>query len=127
LRKANKVVGCVWGIGERKWGSYFSRRMMYGAEIGGWKEQEERERLQEKYLTEVQGVERETLGYIVREKCKRNRMILKAGKRAAKLEDKMDRRLECRILMECWRERKRTWRRRRKRNMYLLPEKRVCQ
>ncbi|CAH1366167.1 unnamed protein product [Tenebrio molitor] len=70
--------------------------MMYGAEIGGWKEQEERERLQEKYLTEVQGVERETLGYIVREKCKRNRMIVKAGKRAAKLEDKMDRRLECR-------------------------------
>ncbi|KAJ3634618.1 hypothetical protein MTP99_007566 [Tenebrio molitor] len=76
--------------GERKWGSDFSRRMMYGAEIGGWKEQEERERLQEKYLTEVQGVERETLGYIVREKCKRNRMIVKAGKRAAKLEDKID-------------------------------------
>jgi hypothetical protein len=20
VRKANKVVGCVWGIGERKWG-----------------------------------------------------------------------------------------------------------
>jgi hypothetical protein len=95
LRKANKVVGCVWGIGERKWGSDFSRRMMYGSEIGGWKEREERERLQEKYLTEVQGVERETLGYIVREKCKRNSMIVKAGKRAAKLEDKMDGRLEC--------------------------------
>jgi hypothetical protein len=26
-RKANKVVGCVWGIGERKWGGEFRRRM----------------------------------------------------------------------------------------------------
>jgi hypothetical protein len=46
VRKANKVVGCVWGIGERKWGSDFRRGMMmfesmierilmYGAEIWG--------------------------------------------------------------------------------------------
>jgi hypothetical protein len=48
VRKANKVVGCVWGIGERKWGGDFRRRMMmfesiiesieysmYGAEISG--------------------------------------------------------------------------------------------
>jgi hypothetical protein len=28
VRKMNKVVGCVWGIGERKWGSDFRRRMM---------------------------------------------------------------------------------------------------
>jgi hypothetical protein len=50
VRKANKVVGCVWGIGERKWGGEFGRKMMmfesmlesvlmYGAEIWGWKEQ----------------------------------------------------------------------------------------
>jgi hypothetical protein len=49
VRKANKVVGCVWGIGERKWGGVFRRRMtifesmiesilMYGAEIWGRKE-----------------------------------------------------------------------------------------
>ncbi|KAJ3629041.1 hypothetical protein MTP99_013464 [Tenebrio molitor] len=48
VRKANKAVGCVWGIGERKWGDDFRRRMMmfesmiesiliYRAEIwGGW-------------------------------------------------------------------------------------------
>jgi hypothetical protein len=36
VRKANKVVGCVWGIGERKWGSDFRRGiLMYGAEIWG--------------------------------------------------------------------------------------------
>jgi hypothetical protein len=31
---------------------------------------------------------------------------VKAGKRAAKIEDKMDGREECRILTECWKERK---------------------
>jgi hypothetical protein len=52
VRKANKVVECVWGIGERKWGGDCRRRMMmfvsmierilmYGAKIWGWKGQEE--------------------------------------------------------------------------------------
>jgi hypothetical protein len=93
VRKANKVVGCVWGIGERKWEGDFRRRMMmfesiiesieysmYGAEISGKKEQEEVESVQEKYLRWVLGVDRETPGYVVRE--------------------------ECRILRECWREKK---------------------
>jgi hypothetical protein len=57
VSKANKVMECVWGIGKRKWGSDFGRIMMmsetmvesmlmYGAEIWGWKEQEELERVQ---------------------------------------------------------------------------------
>ncbi|XP_068900490.1 golgin subfamily A member 6-like protein 25 [Tenebrio molitor] len=85
VRKANKVVGCVWGIGERMWGGEFGRRMrmfesmvesvlMYGAEIWGWKEREEVERVQEKYLRWVLGVDRETPGYIVREECKRSKL-----------------------------------------------------
>jgi hypothetical protein len=36
----------------------------------------------------------------VREECKRNRLRMKAGKRAAMFEDKMDGREECRILTE---------------------------
>jgi hypothetical protein len=28
VRKANKEVGCVWGIGERKWRGDFTKRMM---------------------------------------------------------------------------------------------------
>jgi hypothetical protein len=80
--------------------------LMYGAEIWGWKEREEVERVQEKYLRWVLGVDRETPGYIVREECKRSKLRVKAGKRAAKFEDRMGGREECRILTECYREKK---------------------
>ncbi|KAJ3635039.1 hypothetical protein MTP99_007976 [Tenebrio molitor] len=69
-------------------------------------EQEEVERVQEKYLRWVLGVDRETPGYIVREECKRSKLRLKAGKRAAKFEDRMGGREKCRILTECYREKK---------------------
>jgi hypothetical protein len=69
-----------------------------------------------KYLRWVLGVDRETAGYIVREKCKRSKLRVKAGKRAAKFEDTMGGREECRILTECYRERKRTRMRRRERS-----------
>jgi hypothetical protein len=59
---------------------------MYGIEIWGWKEQEEVERVQEKYLRG----DREKPGYVVREECKRNRLRVKAGNKAAKFEDKID-------------------------------------
>jgi hypothetical protein len=66
VRKANKVLGCVWGMEERKWGSDFRRKMMmfestieiilmYGAEIWGRKEQEKVEKVQQKYLRRVLG------------------------------------------------------------------------
>jgi hypothetical protein len=84
--------------------------VMYGAEIWGWKEQEEVEKVQEKYLRGVLGVDRETT---VREECKRNRLRVKAGKGTAKFEARMDGREKCRILMM---ERKKTRRRRRERN-----------
>jgi hypothetical protein len=50
----------------------------------------------------------------VREECKRNRLRVKAGKKAAKCEDKINGRKESRILMECWREMKKKTRRRRR-------------
>jgi hypothetical protein len=78
--------------------------------------------VQEKYLRCVLGVHRETPGYIVREECKRNKLRVKARKRAEKLEDKMDGRVECWILTE------------RKEKEHgeegereMLPEERVCQ
>jgi hypothetical protein len=57
----------------------------------------------------VLGLNRGTPGYIVREDCNRNRLRVKEGKRAAKLEDKMDGKEECRmILTESWRKEKKT-------------------
>jgi hypothetical protein len=78
MRKGNKVAGCVWGIRERKWGGDFRSKMMMfesmivsnidvrGRDLG-WKEQEEVEKVQEKYSRRVLGVGRETPGYTVRE------------------------------------------------------------
>jgi hypothetical protein len=57
--------------------------LMYGAEIWGWKEQEEVEKVQEKYLRGVLGVDRETPAYIVREECKRNNRLI--GKESDKV------------------------------------------
>jgi hypothetical protein len=95
--------------------------LMYEEEIWGWKEQEVVEKVQDKYFGGVQG---ETSGYIVRKECKRSRLRVKAVKRAAKFEEKMDGREECKILTECWREKKiKTLRRRKERK---LPEKRIC-
>jgi hypothetical protein len=83
------------------------------------------ERVQEKYLRGVQGMDRETSGYLVREECKRNRLRVKAGKRAAKFENKMDGREECRILTECLKGKKKHGERERERE--ILSEKRVRQ
>jgi hypothetical protein len=40
--------------------------------------------VQEKYLRRVLGVDGATPGYIMREECKRNRLRVKTGKRAAR-------------------------------------------
>jgi hypothetical protein len=44
----------------------------------------------------------------VREECKRSKLRVKAEKRAAKFEDRMGGREECRILSECYREKKKS-------------------
>jgi hypothetical protein len=49
-------------------------------------------------------VDRETSGYTVKAQCKRNRVRVKAGKRAAKFEDEMDGRRKRRRRM-CYEER----------------------
>jgi hypothetical protein len=59
----------------------------------------------------------------VREKCKKKRLRLKVGKRAAKFENKMDGSEE--ILRECWREKKK--KQGEEDDRELLPEDRVCQ
>jgi hypothetical protein len=48
-------------------------------------EQEQVERLQEKDLGWMLGVDRETPGYIVREECKRSKLKVKAGEESGKV------------------------------------------
>ncbi|KAJ3652033.1 hypothetical protein Zmor_018034 [Zophobas morio] len=112
VQRANKVIG---GIGDRKFGHDYKRRMMmfdslikivfmYGTEIWGWREYEEIERVQEKYLKWTLGLEKYTPGYIVREETKGEKMRVEAGKRAVGFEEKFSERGDCKILQECWKE-----------------------
>jgi hypothetical protein len=65
-------VGCVWGIGERKWEGDFRRRMMFeSVSESVWGKNLGREgtrrgrKVQEKFLRGVPGDDRETPGCIV--------------------------------------------------------------
>jgi len=63
----------------------------YGVEIWGWREREEIERLQERYLRWVLGVDSRTPGYLVREEVQREKLRSVAGKRAWKFEERLER------------------------------------
>ncbi|KYN50622.1 hypothetical protein ALC57_15112 [Trachymyrmex cornetzi] len=93
IERAMAIMGQVWGIGKRRFGRDWKRRMWlfdklvwsvlgYGAEIWGWKERERVESLQERYIKWVLGVDRGTPGYMVREEIQREKMRMRAGKRA---------------------------------------------
>lgn len=93
VKRAAAVMGQVWGIGKRRFGKDWGRRlwlydrlvwtvMAYGVEIWGWEEREGMERLEEKYLRWILGVNRQTPGYIIREKLKREKLRGRAGIRA---------------------------------------------
>ncbi|KAH0807290.1 hypothetical protein GEV33_015500 [Tenebrio molitor] len=101
VKKANKIIGAVWGIGERKFGHDFRRRIMMFDSL-----QEGLEGVQGKYLKWVLGVDRETPGYIVMEETKRDGIRIEAGKRAIRFEERLIERGECRILQECLKEKK---------------------
>lgn len=62
--------------------------MMYGAEIWGWEEWGEIERLQEKYGRWTLGVKRETPEYAVRDELDMDKLRVRAGKRAISFEKK---------------------------------------
>lgn len=63
----------------------------YGIELWGWKEREGMERLEEKYIKWVLGVERETPGYMVREEIQREKLRGRAGNRAWGFEKRLER------------------------------------
>ncbi|XP_039312991.1 uncharacterized protein LOC120359478 [Solenopsis invicta] len=100
VAKAAAVKGQVWGIGKRRFGRDWKRRvwlfdtlvwtvMGYGVEIWGWKEREGVERLHERYLRWVLGVEGRT-GYLVREETQREKLRGRAGKRVWGFEERLE-------------------------------------
>ncbi|KYN14584.1 hypothetical protein ALC57_13196 [Trachymyrmex cornetzi] len=79
IAKAVAMMGQVWGI-------------------RGWKEREAVERLQERYLRWVLGVERGTPRYMIREELQREK-LKKAGKRAWAFEERLGE-----LARLCWEE-----------------------
>ncbi|KAJ3625186.1 hypothetical protein MTP99_018748 [Tenebrio molitor] len=72
-----------------------------GAEIWGWKEQEEVEKEKKKIFGRGAKSAQRNAKLHSEGRVLRNRLRVKSGKRAAKFKDKMDSREECRILTEC--------------------------
>lgn len=81
VEKAAAVMGQVWGIGKRRFRKDWGKRIWlfdrlvwtvasYGVELWGWKEKEKVEKLQERFLRWVMGLEGRTPGYMVREEIK---------------------------------------------------------
>ncbi|KAL6418193.1 hypothetical protein ACFW04_012282 [Cataglyphis niger] len=101
LKKSAAVMGHVWGIGKRKFKNDWGRRlwlsdklvwmvMGYEVEIWGWRERKELERLQERYLRWVLGLEWGTPGYMVKKELQREKLRGKAGRRTWRFEKKLE-------------------------------------
>src|SRR5436190_12995035 len=93
VKKGVAVMGQVWGIGKRRFKGDWGKRvwlfdslvwtvMGYGVEVWGWRERERVEKVQERFLRWVLGVEWGTPGYLVREELQRGKMRERAGRRA---------------------------------------------
>lgn len=113
-KKAADTMAQIWGIGERKFGGDWDRRMMmfnilvksifmYGVEIWGWKEREKLEALQTRYIRWTLGLERCTPKYIIVEETKIEQISTEAGTRALKYQEKI-RKDTSNKLKECRRE-----------------------
>lgn len=73
--------------------------MGYGVEIWGWKKREELERIEERYLRWVLGVEGRTPWYLVREELQREKLSIRAGRKAWGFKKKIK---ESEVARECW-------------------------
>lgn len=82
-------MGEVWGIGKRRFGKDWIRRiwlfdesvMGYGIEI--WKERKRVEKMQERFIIKMSvGVDGRTSGYMIREEVQREKLRSRAGKKA---------------------------------------------
>jgi len=115
VRKAAAIMGRVWGIGKRRFGRDWGRRlwlfdrlvwtvMGYGVEVWGWREREEMEKLEEKYLRWILGVDSKTPWYLVREELQREKLRGRAGGRAWSFERRLEEGRGGIIARKCWEE-----------------------
>ncbi len=92
-KKARVGMGAVWGIGERFWKGDLHMRwklfraliesiMIYGAEIWGWGERQELQKLITKYWRWVLGVTWNVPGYIIQEEVDELQIWAKTWRRA---------------------------------------------
>lgn len=63
-------------------------------EIWGWKEREKLEKLQERFLRWMMGLERRTPGYMVRKELQREKLRTRAGRRTWGFEERLREREE---------------------------------
>lgn len=61
----------------------------YEVEVWGWKEREKMEKLQERFLRWVMGVEERTPGYMVREEIKKEKLRSRTERRAWGFEERL--------------------------------------
>ena len=78
--------------------------MGYGVEIWGWKEREEMERIEERFLKWVLGVNGETPGYMVREELQRDKVRGRAGRRVWGYEERLREGKGSELARKCWEE-----------------------
>jgi len=115
VKRGMAVMGQVWGIGKRKFGKEWGKRiwlfdgliwsvMAYGVEIWGWRERERMERMQERYLKWVMGVSWRVPGYMIREEFQRDKLRGRAGRRAWGFEERMAEGRGSELARKCWEE-----------------------
>lgn len=108
-------MGQVWGIGKRRFGKDWGKRMWmfdrlvwtmigYGVEIWGWKERGELERLEEKYMKWILGVEGGNTVVYMREEFQREKIRVRAGRRAWGFEKRLGEGKGSELARRCWEE-----------------------
>lgn len=100
VRKTGEVLRSVWGIGKRIFRGNYMRRMWcfdamvwtmlgYGVVVWGWEERRAIEGMQERYMRWVMGLDWVMPAYMVRNEGKREKLRIKATKRAWQFEEKL--------------------------------------
>ncbi|XP_076285742.1 uncharacterized protein LOC143211707 [Lasioglossum baleicum] len=114
-------MGQVWGIGKRLFRGEFKIRMFlfdclvdgimtYGAEIFRWKgREEELERVQRTYIKWCLKLDRTTSEYMVLGETMREKVRIRAGEKALRFEEKVERTEGRGLVKECVRERVKVW------------------